>query len=219
MNGKKITLNVPYDEKDAAKKIGAQWNKEDKTWYIKTNKNGELPKMPEEWLIPEQVFIPKEGAYIYVDLVPESSWLQNLRKELKQKEWDIIKRDVYDKANNVCEACGGEGKKHPVEAHERWEYNTTTKTQRLVNIEALCPACHRVTHIGHTEAMGLYANAVAHMKKVNKWNDKRVGSHVEKAFFEWRERSKIDWKLDMSWILSKYGDILSEETVAKLVKG
>ena len=30
----KIYLNVPYDEKDEAKKMGAKWDKSKKRWYI-----------------------------------------------------------------------------------------------------------------------------------------------------------------------------------------
>ncbi len=32
--GRKIYLNVPYKEKDEAKKLGARWDPDSKLWYI-----------------------------------------------------------------------------------------------------------------------------------------------------------------------------------------
>ena len=32
--GHRIYLNVPYEEKDAAKKLGARWDPEQRKWYI-----------------------------------------------------------------------------------------------------------------------------------------------------------------------------------------
>ena len=40
---KRIYLNVPYNEKDEAKKLGAKWESAKKSWYIlENNKNKEL---------------------------------------------------------------------------------------------------------------------------------------------------------------------------------
>ena len=45
---KKIYLNVPYDEKDEAKKMGAKWDKSKKRWYI-TPKNKYKVQMMGRW--------------------------------------------------------------------------------------------------------------------------------------------------------------------------
>ena len=42
---KKIYLNVPYDEKDEAKKMGARWDKSKKRWYIEPNNRYKLQMM------------------------------------------------------------------------------------------------------------------------------------------------------------------------------
>lgn len=34
-----LLLNVPYIEKDKAKKLGANWNPELKKWYVKNKKD------------------------------------------------------------------------------------------------------------------------------------------------------------------------------------
>jgi ribonuclease HI len=44
----KIYLNVPYDEKDEAKKMGAKWDKSKKRWYI-TPKNKFKVQMMGRW--------------------------------------------------------------------------------------------------------------------------------------------------------------------------
>jgi len=38
-----------------------------------------------------------------------------------------------------------------LDAHERWEYNFETNTQKLVRIIALCKMCHASTHYGHSK--------------------------------------------------------------------
>jgi len=211
----RLNLNVPFKEKDKAKEMGAIWDNENRIWYLESDSKGNFKEIPEEWLKEKITFKPKEGSYIYVDLVPETSWLQNLRKELTQKEWNSIRSDVYDKANNVCEACGGKGMRHPVEAHERWEYDIENRIQKIVNIEALCPSCHRVTHIGFAEAIGLYDAAVRHLKLVNRWDQDKAESHIDEAFSVWEARSNITWEVDMTWIIEIYGHLLTKETIGR----
>ena len=47
---KKIYLNVPYDEKDEAKKMGARWDKSKKRWYIE-HKNKYKLQMMGRWCL------------------------------------------------------------------------------------------------------------------------------------------------------------------------
>jgi hypothetical protein len=36
------TLNVPYEEKDEAKKLGAKWDPHNKVWYAPNSKKAEI---------------------------------------------------------------------------------------------------------------------------------------------------------------------------------
>jgi len=50
----RINLNVPFVEKDEAKKLGAKWDPDNKTWYISKKSNLKLfakwlPKVLDEW--------------------------------------------------------------------------------------------------------------------------------------------------------------------------
>ena len=74
-----------------------------------------------------------------IELVPSTSWFNNVRSQVSAQEWDIIRHIVYAKANNICEICGGKGNKHAVECHEIWEYDDKEHIQKLIGMIALCP--------------------------------------------------------------------------------
>lgn len=139
-----------------------------------------------------------------IELVPSSSWFNNVRSALTKKQWDNLKSQVASKAWNVCEICGGVGPKHPVECHEIWDYDERNLIQKLVGMIALCPACHMVKHIGLAKLQGKGELAIKHLMKVNKMNKEDVEKYVTEAFQTWAERSKKQWKLDISH-LSEYG--------------
>lgn len=137
-----------------------------------------------------------------VELIPKSCHFSNVRTTIKPKDWDIIRFISYAKANNMCEICGQtgleQGYKHKVECHEIWEYNDKTYTQKLLGLISLCPLCHQVKHIGRANAMGKQADVFNQLELVNEWNHKDVVEHVAEAFQTYYERSKHQWKLDIS---------------------
>ena len=135
-----------------------------------------------------------------IELVPKGQWGINLRSELPSGEWNRLRRSVYHAANYKCEICGGVGPRHPVECHERWDYNEETKTQTLVGLIALCPACHQVKHIGRTQASGRMEDAVNHLMKTNEWDGETALTYIEGVFEVWWRRSEEEWTLDISWI-------------------
>lgn len=90
-----------------------------------------------------------------IELVPSSSWGNNLRDEanLSRGDWDTLRRGCYERAGHKCEICGGVSwrtyggkRKKIVECHEIWSYEGGV--QRLEGLVALCSKCHRVKHIG-----------------------------------------------------------------------
>ena len=141
-----------------------------------------------------------EAMKLVPDLVPESCFFKNVRSEVSRSVWDKLRRTVYAAAGNRCEVCKGKGHKHPVEAHEVWEYDEKTGVQKLLKLEALCPACHEVKHIGLAEIRGRRDAAIKHMCKVNKITKAKAESVVADAFHVWAKRSQRDWKLDVSFL-------------------
>jgi hypothetical protein len=139
-----------------------------------------------------------------VELVPSSSWADNVRSIVSKKQWDIIKSQVTSKAYNLCEICGGIGPKHPVECHEIWHYDDKKSIQKLIGMIALCPNCHIVKHFGLAQVMNRTTKAMAHLMKINKISATQANDYINNAFKIWSERSKKIWKLDLSY-LKEYG--------------
>lgn len=139
-----------------------------------------------------------------IELVPQTSWANNVRAVLSTKQWRTLSSIVSDRAWNVCEICGGVGPNHPVECHEIWEYNEKTQVRKLAGMIALCPDCHMVKHIGYARTQGKEDQAIKHLMKVNKMTKKEVKAYISECFETWMTRSQIDWKLDLSG-LKRYG--------------
>lgn len=149
-------------------------------------------------------------AKLGVELVPYTCWYSNIRSLLPKKEWDRLRKASYEHAKFKCEICKGDGFEqgynHALECHEIWDYNDRTKVQKLVGLVSLCPRCHICKHIGRANAMGNQALAFAHMEEVNGWDHKKVVTHVAHEFERHKERSKHEWKLDLT-ILSENFDV------------
>ena len=135
-----------------------------------------------------------------IELVPKTCWYTNLRSELPRSQWDKLRKKAYQESDYKCQICGGQGKKHPVEAHEIWHYNDDDKKQTLQGIVALCPKCHMCKHWGLSSLRGKEEVCVRHMMKVNGWSKEDVLLYVESVFEQWHRRSQHEWDLDISWL-------------------
>lgn len=139
-----------------------------------------------------------------IELVPSTSFYNNVRALLTQAQWDIVRKQVYAQAWHLCQICGGKGPKHPVEAHEIWEYDDKRHIQKLAGMIALCPACHQVKHIGLAQLNGQFDKALTHLMKVNKITKPKAITYIKTQFELWASRSEFDWKLDVA-TLKDYG--------------
>ncbi len=155
---------------------------------------------PSRW---DSVSLPR----LSVELVPASAFFQNLRTTLPPEDWDGLRQQCYQKAHYRCEICGGKGPTHPVEAHEVWRYVRLNVPGRgiehwqiLLNIQALCPACHSVKHLGFAEKNGTLPQALAHLARVNQWSPQTTMAYAQEVFQLWRERSQYQWGLDIGWL-------------------
>ncbi|MCC6742597.1 MAG: HNH endonuclease [Acidobacteria bacterium] len=88
------------------------------------------------------------------ELVPKTSFFENLRNRVTPPQWNAVRRKVASAAGHVCQICGGTGTRWAVECHERWRYDDANRIQILEGLIALCPACHAVKHIGRQEVTG-----------------------------------------------------------------
>ena len=137
-----------------------------------------------------------------IELVPRTCWFSNLRKELKQSEWDKVRKYTYGLSKDYsCMICGR--KVERLEAHEIWAYDEANHIQKLIGLVALCHDCHSVKHIGHTKLQGKekFDQAVKHFCRVNDCEFDKFEYFYEEAFRCWDRRSKIKvWNLDISYL-------------------
>ncbi len=135
-----------------------------------------------------------------VELVPKTCWFSNVRKNVKRSEWDRLRKASYEKANYICEVCGGHGDRHAVECHEIWEYDDDRYIQILKGLISLCPSCHETKHIGLAGLHGRGEIAKNHLSKTNNWTSEQTEQYLKFTKKIWLERSKHEWKLDFDWL-------------------
>ncbi len=145
-----------------------------------------------------------------IELVPSTSWYDNLRKVLPKSEWDKIRKRTYAKYGHRCGICGAEGK---LNCHEIWEYDDKKHVQKLIDFIALCDMCHHVKHIGlagilASEGKLDYDKVIEHFMKVNNCNKNAFEKHREEAFAKWREHSEHEWHVD----LGEYKDVIESNS-------
>jgi hypothetical protein len=146
-----------------------------------------------------------------VEIIPTSLHGKNPRTEMGRAMWERQRRKVCEAAGNRCEICGGVGKRHPVEIHERYEYDETSRPpcQKVVGLIALCPDCHAVKHLARTRLVArqqgdrsIYENAVHHLAHVNVWDDQGVRDYLAEVQAQFRRREALgEWTQDFSPLL------------------
>lgn len=135
-----------------------------------------------------------------VELVPRTTWFSNVRSAVRKSDWDRLRRAAYRAAGDRCEVCGGRGGRHPVEAHEVFVYDDLRGVQRLERLQALCPACHGVKHIGRSMGQGRLVPALRHLGRVNGWSPADAEAYTEVQFEVWARRSSREWDVDLDWL-------------------
>jgi flavoprotein len=140
-----------------------------------------------------------------VELVPATSWGNNLRSEanLSKAQWDKLRKQCYRDANYKCEVCNGKGDKWPVECHEIWHYDDVNKVQTLRGLIALCPTCHKAKHLGRTlsvESQEVQDKVLRQLMKINDIDVDELEEYIVEVFQKHAERSQHRWSLDLSWL-------------------
>ena len=135
-----------------------------------------------------------------IELVPATSWFTNVRSLVSKEEWDGLRKSVYRSAQYRCQICGGRGEKWPIECHEQWRYDDDCHTQTLIGMIGLCPNCHRVKHFGLARIKGEEEQALLWLMRVNGWSLEAADEHIRSVFSVWKERSRVAWNVDISYL-------------------
>ncbi|MBB0229314.1 DNA primase [Streptomyces calidiresistens] len=213
MVGERVWLDVPFAEKDEAKKGGARWDPRAKRWYAPR------PGIPalERWAAAPDIpdLLPGEdrtlGHGLFVDLVPSTCWFTNVRSCVAPRDWERLRRMITRRAGMRCEICGAvedRDARRWLEAHERWVYDHPARRQTLKRLICLCTDCHTVTHFGYAQVRGLEERALAHLTRVTGMDRMTAREHVAAAFEVWEARSRVTWTLDLG-ILTDAGITLA----------
>ncbi|MFE2559044.1 DUF5710 domain-containing protein [Streptomyces sp. NPDC059352] len=198
----RIWLDVPYAEKDEAKRGGARWDPGARRWYAPRAGMAKLTRWTADADVPD--LLPGEdrglGDGLFVDLVPRTCWFTNVRSCVAQADWERLRRMITRRAGRRCEACGaGEDRAAGrwLEAHERWTFDEAARIQTLKRLICLCTDCHEVTHFGLAQVRGVEDRAFAHLTKVTGLSAAAAREHVRSALAVWEHRSRYDWELDL----------------------
>ena len=143
-----------------------------------------------------------QDRLLNIELVPESSWCNNVRSHVKKSSWDRIRKQVYKDYQHKCGICNSKG---ALAAHEIWNYDDSSSKQTLIGMIALCGLCHHVKHIGFAEILANqgklnFQRVVNHYCKINKCTNDEFWADREEAFYEWSKRSRNTWSVDISYI-------------------
>jgi hypothetical protein len=203
----RIWLDVPYGEKDEAKAHGARWDPGARRWYAPRPGMAGLAR----WMALPDVpdLLPGEdrsfGVGLFVDLVPKSCWFTNVRSCVSDQDWERLRRMITARAGQRCEAChrpADQAAGRWLEAHERWAYDGSTRTQSLRRLICLCTDCHQATHYGLATVKGRDAGAMKHLCAVTGLSRPDMEQLIEVAFETWHQRSLTTWDLDLSMLTS-----------------
>lgn len=142
-----------------------------------------------------------------IDLIPRTSWYNNVRERVTTDQWDIIRKKCYKIAEYKCQICGdtglNQGFTHPVECHEVWVFDDKNDTQILKDFIALCPLCHKTKHYGLAKINNEEEKVLSHLMRINNIGIRTAKRYVETCFSIWKNRNKKNWIVDVNYI-NKY---------------
>ena len=125
-----IYLNIPYKERNIARNLGAKWDEKNKRWFC--DEDNELCSLYEVY--KENIEIKDEdrefgGNKLYIDMIPKTTYFKNVRSLFSENDWNLIRHHIYSRCDYKCECCNKKKNRY-LEAHERWLFDETTKTQK-----------------------------------------------------------------------------------------
>ncbi|MCC5611202.1 hypothetical protein LC612_31715 [Nostoc sp. CHAB 5834] len=154
------------------------------------------------FLDPVWLWVPlrwRESPALIPEMLPPSTWEDNLRTLVPPDRWDAIRKHAYAAAGHRCEICGLKGTPH-LEAHERWTWDDTWCVQKLEGVLALCRACHKALHWGLAKRLGIVEEVSRKICEVNGWSRAKLAEEVERLKMIMNERSRYHWTVDLSWL-------------------
>ncbi len=151
-------------------------------------------------------YLTAKKVKLLPELIPYPMHYKNVRAVLSNDEWKAVAKTQYAKSQGRCDICGARGR---LECHEVWEFNDSSKVQKLSGLTGLCKDCHRVKHIGLARKMGWFEDTLDHMCKINKISRRKALKYIEYAETQVKQRN-FEYSLDLRY-LNNFSDILSRK--------
>lgn len=134
-----------------------------------------------------------------IELIPQTSWFNNLRSLLPYSSWQLLRKRVIKDAHNRCGICNASG---DLECHETWNFDDISHIQKLTSLLPLCHLCHAVKHFGLSQLRSSRGEIdmeilIQHFIKINSCNRQVFNKHKTEAFLLFEERSKYQWRIDI----------------------
>lgn len=148
---------------------------------------------------------------LQIEPIPSINWGISLAKILPKEVWDSVRREVYEVGNYTCIVCGASNKQ--LHCHEKWKYDDSRKTQKLVGFECCCRDCHAVHHWGRTLKVNEskpeeIKRLIRHFCEVNNCTERAFEEHRIEVAEVVKRRSKLDYVV-------KFGMLSPRQITAK----
>ena len=140
---------------------------------------------------------------LHFELIPKTTCVSSIRPIISKRNWDVLRLEAFENAGYKCQICNDTGEIDNVSCHEIWEYDDENYIQILKGLITLCPSCHAVKHLDATMKHGLLDLAISHLSVINLWSREKSIKYINRQLRIWRERSKYEWKLDLTWLNGK----------------
>jgi len=145
-----------------------------------------------------------EDLKLTIELVPATSYYDNVRKIISERDWNQIRSRCYTQSGFQCDVCYDngidQGRKQKVCCHEIWHYDDKTHTQRLVGFTSLCPLCHQVKHAGLANLNNKIDQVISQLEEVNEMTKEDAENYLVDCFAQHKYRSRFDWNVDVTYL-------------------
>lgn len=141
----------------------------------------------------------KEFYPIYFQLIPPRAFGQKVKTVVGDYTWQKISKKVREDANYTCAYCG---EYHPekwgTDAHEEWDWDFETGTQKLKAIKCVCKKCHMTVHPGANKYFDRFdfEDIIKNFCKINKCEEDFCANALKISRVYQNYLNQKDWKLE-----------------------
>lgn len=128
--------------------------------------------------------------------VPNNIWFESIQSFFTLEQWEYVKRQITQRANNHCEACHCKIETSNVKVQEEWSFNEETNVMILNRFFALCSSCYAINNINilNKEALNIAKKYLTEMENISDYAaDKRIQQALERS----EALSEIEWSINI----------------------